>query len=238
MTIDTTPYLAETPMLDFTEASIQALVTSRGWSKLPPYDAIGAAYHFVRDEIRFGYNRDDTLKASEVLADGYGQCNTKGTLLMALLRALGIPCRFHGFTIYNELQKGAIPLYLFHLAPEKIIHSWVEVYFDGQWIDLEGFILDRPYLEQVQKKFANQCETFKGYGVATRCLTAPNTDWQGNATYIQKEGIADDFGVFNQPDDFYRQQGSNLRGPKKWLFRYLARHLMNRNVNTIRTRGL
>ncbi|MFT5529960.1 MAG: transglutaminase-like putative cysteine protease, partial [Alteromonadaceae bacterium] len=45
----------------------------------------------------------DDISASDVLADGYGQCNTKGNLLMALLRGLGIQCRFQGFTIDQQL---------------------------------------------------------------------------------------------------------------------------------------
>ena len=92
-------YLAETPILDFRCGAIQALITARGWASLDPDGRIGAAYDFVRNDILFGYNSNDALPASRVLADGFGQCNTKGTLLMALLRALDIPCRFHGFTI-------------------------------------------------------------------------------------------------------------------------------------------
>ena len=64
--------------------------------------------NFVRDEVTFGYNASDDLPASRVLADHIGQCNTKGTLLMALLRAVGVACRFHRFTIDKALQKGAI----------------------------------------------------------------------------------------------------------------------------------
>jgi len=71
----------------------------------------------VRDEIAVGYNESDDLIASRVLADGIGQCNTTGTLLMALLRAVGIPCRFHGFTIDKALQKGAITGFAYWLAP-------------------------------------------------------------------------------------------------------------------------
>ena len=84
--------------------SIQALVEQKGWQQLSRYDAIGAIYNYVRDDILFGYNADDRLSASLVLKDGYGQCNTKGTLLIALLRAVGISTRFHGFTIYNAVQ--------------------------------------------------------------------------------------------------------------------------------------
>jgi transglutaminase-like putative cysteine protease len=141
----TDKYLQTTPMLDFSNQTIQQLIEGKGWKKLSSYDAIEAVYNFVRDDIKFGYNKDDTLSASQVLADGYGQCNTKGTLLMALLRGVGIPARFHGFTIFNELQRGAIPNYLFFFAPKRIIHSWVEVYFDDHWLDLEGYIIDKAY---------------------------------------------------------------------------------------------
>ena len=235
-------YLYTSPMLDFNSPSIVQLIENRGWKRLSPYDAIEAVYNFVRDDIKFGYNKDDTLPASQVLADGYGQCNTKGTLLMALLRGVGIPARFHGFTIYNELQKGAIPNYLFFFAPKRIIHSWVEVYFDGQWLDLEGYIIDKTYLGKIQESFADQCssngsDAFSAYGIATKCLKKPENDWKGSSTYIQKEGIADDYGIYDQPDEFYAEKGSNLKGVKRFLFRYVLRHLMNINVSKIREKG-
>jgi hypothetical protein len=234
----TDQYLQASPMLDFKTLSIQQLIQQRGWKYLSSYHAIEAVYNYVRDEIKFGYNKDDTLSASQVLADGYGQCNTKGTLLMALLRGVGIPARFHGFTIFNELQKGAIPNYLFIFAPRRIIHSWVEVYFDDHWLDLEGYIIDKSYLSKVQERFSDQCDAFSAYGIATKCLKKPQNDWSGSSTYIQKEGIADDFGIYDQPDEFYAEKGSNLTGFKRILFRYVLRHLMNFNVAKIRRQGI
>jgi len=231
-------YLTTTAMLNFKHPTIQQLVADKGWRELSHYDAIGAIYGFVRDDILFGYNQDDRLTASRVLKDGYGQCNTKGTLLMALLRAVEIPARFHGFTIFNELQRGAIPNYLFAIAPERIIHSWVEVNLDGRWINLEGYIIDKPYLTKIQSSFSDQCADFSGYGISTKCLSNPQVEWTGADTYIQKEGIADDYGIYAQPDDFYKKMGSNLSGLKKGLFRYVFRHLMNNNVNRIRARGV
>jgi transglutaminase-like putative cysteine protease len=158
-----------------------------------------------------------------VLADGIGQCNTKSTLLMALLRAVGIPCRFHGFTIDKPLQKGAITGLAYWLAPQRIIHSWVEVSLEGRWIALEGFILDEPYLASLQRRFP-QARRFCGYGAATPDLSAPGVEWRGQDTYIQKEGIADDFGVFDSPDAFYARHGSNLSGLKRWLYERVIRH--------------
>jgi len=227
------PLLAATPLLDVHHPDIESLVARRGWRTLSPHDRIGAVYDFVRNEIAFGYNEGDELPASRVLADGIGQCNTKSTLLMALLRAVGIPCRFHGFTIDKPLQKGAITGLAYWLAPQRIIHSWVEVSLEGRWIALEGFILDAPYLASLQRRFP-QARRFCGYGAATPDLSAPGVEWRGQDTYIQKEGIADDFGVFDSPDAFYSRHGSNLSGLKRWLYERVIRHAMNRNVARVR----
>ncbi len=230
---DMTTWLETTPIANHDHPTIRALVRARGWSDLSPYDRIGAAYAFVKDEIPFGYNRADDLSASEVLADGYGQCNTKGNLLVALLRRLGVPARFHGFTIDKALQKGAIPWWLFPIAPSRILHSWVEVLWEGAWLPLEGFILDQPYLASLQRRFPDATR-FCGYGAATTNLQQPEVEWRGKPTFIQREGIADDFGVFDHPDDLYRTRGTNLSGVRRALYVRVFRHAMNATVKRLR----
>jgi len=232
--MDAQPRLLQpTTLLDFAHPAIEGLVVQRGWRQLQIFERIGAVYDFVRNEIAFGYNASDELPASAVLADGIGQCNTKGTLLMALLRAVGIPCRLHGFTIDKPLQKGAITGIAYMLAPQRIIHSWVEVAFEERWVNLEGFILDARYLASLQRRFPGR-QRFCGYGAATPDLSAPGVEWRGQDTYIQKDGIADDFGVFDSPDEFYARHGSNLSGLKRWLFTQVIRHRMNAQVRRIR----
>jgi hypothetical protein len=223
-----------TPLLNFGHADIQALIARQGWMQLGEYDRIGAVYNFVRDDIAFGYNASDDLPASTVLADGIGQCNTKGTLLMALLRAVGVACRFHGFTIDKALQKGAITGVAYQLAPRDIIHSWVEIWSEGRWVRLEGFILDRKYLQALQRRFVDHQGPFCGYGAATPNLQCAPVDWMGKDTFIQKDGINRDFGLYDTPDDFYAQHGVNLSGFKRWLYVNIIRHGMNRNVGRIR----
>ena len=71
------PLLVPTKLLDFDAAPLAHLIGNRSWRGLSEHDRIGAAYDFVRNEIAFGYNRADDIPASEVLSDGYGQCNTK-----------------------------------------------------------------------------------------------------------------------------------------------------------------
>jgi transglutaminase-like putative cysteine protease len=106
------------------DSSLQQLIRDRRWAELSEDERIGAVYEFVRNEIPFGYNRGDALPASSVLADGIGQCNTKTILLMALLRGTRVPCRFHGATIDERLQKGVLRGLAYRIAPQSIMHSW------------------------------------------------------------------------------------------------------------------
>lgn len=228
------PYLEATHMVDYADASLQELVLNKGWNRLPEFERIGAIYNFVRDDILFGYNLDDSLPASLVLKDGYGQCNTKGTLFMALLRACGIPCRVHAFTIDKKMQHGAMTGFVYRKAPDNIFHSWVEVLYEGKWYNLEGLILDNVYLTSLQKKFPECTGSFCEYGVGVKDFRAPVIDWNGNDTYIQIEGINQDFGVYNNPDEMLLEHHQETGAVKGFIYRHLGRHLMNRNVRKIR----
>ncbi|WP_028591521.1 transglutaminase-like domain-containing protein [Paenibacillus massiliensis] len=227
-------YLTDTVLLDYTHPTIQGLIRSRQWDCLPVKDQILAVYNYVRDEIVFGYNRSDDIPASEVLQDSYGQCNTKGVLFMALLRALGIPCRMHGFTIHKQLQKGAIKGWYYRLSPQEILHSWVEVWYEDKWLNIEGFILDLPYLTKLQQKFQQCTGSFCGYGVATDNFQNPPIHWNENDTYVQKEGIVQDFGTYKSPDAFFSAHQQQLGPLKKKIYSRIVRHLMNRNIRQIR----
>lgn len=230
--------LQETQLLNFSHPSIQALIDKRGWRALSEKDRILQVYNFVRDEIQFGYNVSDDIPASTVLADGYGQCNTKGILFMALLRGVGISCRFHGFTINKELQKGAITGIWYKLAPAEIIHSWVELLYKDKWLNIEGFILDIAYLAKLQIRNKNKPGYFCGFGVATKDFANPEVYWNEGDTYIQKEGINRDFGIYDSPDLFFADHSQNLNFIKRWIFRNITRRVMNRNVANIRENTL
>lgn len=228
------PLLAATPLLDHGHPAISALIDARGWRALPEHDRIGAAYDFVRNEIAFGDNRADDIPASRVLADGYGQCNTKGTLLMALLRALGIPCRLHGFTIHKALQRGVVPEAVYPIAPDRILHSWIEIAHEDRWVNLEGFILDAAFLKALQDRFAGEDDALCGYGAGTECLSRPPVAWNGGDTYIQRTGIEDDLGLFDTPDAFYTAHGQAFGFLRGLLYRHAIRHWMNARVRRIR----
>ncbi len=232
--MNTSTFLRPTSLLDFDHPTIGELVNARAWTSLSTYDSIGAVYTFVRDEIKFGYNRNDAIPASEVLQNGYGQCNTKAILLMALFRAIGVEARVHGFTIHKNLQRGVVPEIIYPMAPDNIIHSWVEIRYQGRWLQLEGFILDSDYLKQLQRFLADGSKGYCGYGVGTTDLKNPSVDWVGSDTYIQNTAINQDYGVFDSPDEFYANYGQEFSWWKGILYRTLFRHWMNRRVRRIR----
>ena len=215
-------YLKETRMLNYSDERIQRLIKDRKWKNADEFKCLKAIYNFVRDEILFGYNVDDSILASQVLSDGYGQCNTKGTLFMALLRACGIPCRVHGFTIDKKLQKGAMTGFVYKSAPKNVFHSWVEVYFEEQWYELEAFILDKAYLTKLQEKNSDCIGAFCGYGVAVKDFKHPVIDFDRNNTYIQSKGINQDFGVYDSPDELLKEHHQEISGVKAFLYRNLG----------------
>ena len=221
-------YSEPTVMLNFRDEAIQQLVKQRGWSNLAYEDRIKEIYDFVRNEIKFGYNRIDDISASEVLRDGYGQCNTKSTLLMALLRAVGIPCRIHGFLIDKKMQKGALTGITYKLAPNKIVHAWTEVYFQENWIVLEGVIIDDSYLKQVKNRLCSFNEGYIGYGISVKDKENINLCWTGKSVYIQSFSITDDLGIFDNPDDLFRKYNNKSGKIKQFMFNRIRKKINKR----------
>jgi len=224
----------ETGLLDYSAPGIQQLIRDRDWRNLSTFDQIGAVHDFVRNEIKFGYNLSDDRQASLVLADGYGQCNTKSVLLMALLRALGHANRIHGFTITKALQRGVVPELAYPITPNNIVHSWVEIWFENRWVVLEGFILDDGVLSALQRQYADR-DSLCAFGAGTDRLQDPEVSWTGADTYIQRTGINQDFGLFDTPDQFFAEHPQELTGLRGVMFRHGLRHWMNRRVRRIRS---
>lgn len=169
-----------------------------------------------------------------MLTDGYGQCNTKSTLLMALLRAVDVPNRLHGATIHKRLQQGVVTGFNYWLAPDEIFHSWVEVQLDGRWVGLERVILDRAYLAGLKAHLGQQRGALLGYAVGTDDVAAPPIEWKGETTAIQMKGVNRHLGHYETPDAFYAEHHGNLSGLKAWAYAKFLRHQLNERVRQIR----
>lgn len=95
-----------------------------------------ALYLAVRDGLRYDpYDiplEADRLKASAVLACGYGFCVTKAVVLAAVLRAAGIPARIGFADVRNHLStprlRAVMGTDVFHY------HGYTEVFLGGRWL--------------------------------------------------------------------------------------------------------
>lgn len=108
------------------------------------------------------------------------------------------------------------------------------MYFENIWYELEAFILDSAYLNNLQKKYPDCTGSFCGYGVAVKNFQNPIIDFNRNSTYIQSEGITQDFGIYDSPDDLLKEHQQELSVLKAFIYRNLGRRLMNRNVMKLR----
>lgn len=222
----------ETELINYSHTAIQNTVAP--WRELPVSEAIAAAYYFVRDTIVLGYNPKDELPADWILKIGCGYGNTKATLLMALLRAMSIPCRLHGAMVDKQAINGIATMLVYKLAPKNLLHSWVEVLYDGRWYSLEGVIVDRTYMTRLQSQFHTTDGRFIGYGVAVDYLQNPNIDWGPCDTFVMRNAITEDLGVFESTDALFSAHGQYLSPVKAFLYRYYGRRRMNRKLNKAR----
>lgn len=227
-------YLKDTVILNYHSQEIVSLINSKGWNELNEFDKIGAIYDFVQNNILLGYNKYDNLKATQVLEDGIGQCNTKGILLMALLRAVGVPCRLHGTKVTKVFQRSLMPKFMAKLAPPFIVHTWVEVYYNGEWLSLEGVIADKAYLSGLRKLFPEYKGKFFDYAVAVKDFDHLEIDWKGENTTVQQQAVVEDLGVFDSPDEFYIKYKQDYRGLKKFMYENIGRKIMTNRVAKIR----
>lgn len=227
-------YLHETAMLDFGSEKIAGLIENRKWKDLNEFDKIGAIYDYVQNGIPLGYNKYDSLTATQVLEDGYGQCNTKATLLMALLRAVGVPCRLHGTRVTKVFQRSLMPKIMARLAPPYIVHTWAEVYYSGEWLSLEGVITDKAYISGLKKLFPDSKGKFFDYAVAVEDFCNLQIDWIGKPTAVQHQAVVEDLGVFDTPDEFFARNKQEYRGLKKFMYENFGRKIMTKKVAKIR----
>jgi hypothetical protein len=192
-------------------------------------------FHYVRDNIKFGYPlQGDLVMASQTIRLGYGQCNTKSALFVALCRAVGIPARMHFSLISKEIQRGIFTGIAYRLMPEYISHSWVEVFLEGRWRGLDSFINDSSFFLAGREKLT-ETGWDTGYSIACSLEDATNELAIDEERFVQMAAVTDDHGVWDDPADYY---SSDLYRNRPGIFKLVLYVFMvaflNRRVRKIR----
>lgn len=160
-------------------------------------------FYYVRDDIKFAFpKKGDFVKASETIQTGVGQCNTKGTLFLALCRAVGIPARIHFSLIRKDIQRGLFSGFLYALMPPQISHSWIEVEIEGKWRRIDSYINDESFY-QAAKVHLQECGWDTGYSVACSSGKSSSAFMIDEEMFVQMDAVTEDHGVWDDPVDYY-----------------------------------
>jgi transglutaminase-like putative cysteine protease len=133
---DLSRYLEPTDFIDSDHPAVKIFATEIADSQSTNIDKAIALYLAVRDGIRYDPYRIDlgseAMRASTVLARGYGFCVAKAVLLAAVARTQGIPSRLGFADVKN------------HLTTEKLrrlmqtdifaFHGYTELLLEQRWV--------------------------------------------------------------------------------------------------------
>lgn len=220
-------WLLPTNILDINHSSIKECAARVCKDCESKQDKAVALHDFVRDEILFGfapalYN----CKASGVLAAKVGYCNTKSTLLVALLRHVGIPARIRVYSLSSKILDGLISV-----NTKYVDHSVTECFINGVWIPFDSYVIDSLLYKVVSKKLAAPL----GLGIHGKTML----NWNGkdesfsqyNVNYIKKE-----WGVYSDIGEFYRSEKSanNKLSLLTKIALYLSHNSLNKNIQELR----
>ena len=126
--------LQPTALIDSDHPAVAAFAARHAQGADPRARAV-ALYYAVRDGFRYDPYRIDLtpagMRASAVLARGYGWCVPKATLLAAACRAAGIAARVGFADVRNHLStarmRAVMQTDVFHW------HGYTEIRIDGEW---------------------------------------------------------------------------------------------------------
>lgn len=126
--------LRATPLIDSDHPAVQAFAAEHARGATDRARAVALVYA-VRDGFRYDPYRIDLspagMRASAVLANGYGWCVPKATLLAAACRAAGIPARLGFADVRNHLStermRETMKTDLF------VWHGYTDLWLDGAW---------------------------------------------------------------------------------------------------------
>lgn len=160
-------------------------------------------FYYVRDNIEFFFpDQGDLVKASDTITLGKGQCNTKGTLFLALCKAAGIHARIHFSLIKKEIQRGLFTKIGYWLMPDLLSHSWIEVDVDGRWRRIDSYINDEAFYRAGKSELMSKgWDT--GYSISCSSGESNISFTLDEEKFVQMDAVVGDHGVWDEPSVYY-----------------------------------
>jgi hypothetical protein len=143
---DPSLWLASTPLLDLEDPKLRLRAHALTQLCRTDREKVLAVYGWVK-RIPFGKPFKMRLHtAREVMEQGSADSNDKATLMVAMLRAAGIPARLHFVTLHGDTMRG-----LLVNAPDPT-RPVVEAFHGGAWVCTDTYIFDAAYLSAARHR--------------------------------------------------------------------------------------
>lgn len=196
----------------------KAQILTRG--DATPEEKIASMFYYVRDDIKFQFpDEGDLVEASLTIKHGYGQCNNKTILFLALCKALDIEARIHFSLIDKEIQRGLFKGLFYWILPQKLSHCWLEVKRNDNWFKIDSYINDMEYYIAAKKQLEKEgWDT--GYSVASSKNESSAELDLDKEQFVQMDAVTDDHGVYEEPMDYYKTPKYKNRPNAVTLFVY------------------
>ncbi|WP_291011962.1 transglutaminase-like domain-containing protein [Hydrogenophaga sp.] len=226
-------WLVNTPLLDIQHPKIRLLALRLTQLQQGDRNKALACFQYVR-ELPFACLPDgNSVSALTVLRRGKGDCHTKSTLLVALLRAIQIPSRLRFVTLRADFLRGVIDL-----GTLPIEHCCVEVLIDDRWVAVDSHVMD-PLLARAALARLDKENRDLGYGMHRRGATDWDGEQQAFAPFVADDTASlpvHDWGPFDDPYQFYSQvpeqrERLGIRGRLTWM---VGARVVNRRVKALR----
>ena len=192
-------FLVRTPYCDFGQPSIQKIaIDFKNKNFSNQTDLAVALFYFVRDSILYRVGLWQ-MKASETLFEGSGTCTNKVNLLVALLRACGIPAGYGVMKVKGKEYFGPVMLDLFrnHVGSAST-HIYSYVFLGGRWLKCD------PSDDKI-------------FSARTSYFNPPSklVDWDGQSDAplnLHPEHILEDRGPLSNIDEVIAKRPRNAKG--------------------------
>lgn len=171
--------------------------------------------------------------AGAVLRSGRGDCHTKGTLFVSLLRLSGVPARLRFVSLSGAFLRGIIDL-----GGTNITHAIGEVFLEGKWIQSDTYVADDLLETQALVRLQQEGKML-GYGIHAQGRRYWSGLQDAHGQFAQEDPSSlplIDFGVAHDPEGFYANQPP-LLDKSSWVTRAkwtIAASLINRRTTQLR----
>jgi len=129
-------YIKPTFFLDYESSVVQNFIKQIISPEQTETEKVVRLYYAVRDEVKYDPYRiilkKENLRASSVLSRGYGYCVEKAILLVACVRAIGIPSKIGFANVKNHLTSKR--LYELMKSDIFVFHGYADILLNNSWV--------------------------------------------------------------------------------------------------------